>query len=404
LRVVIISDFGHVSGGAAHVAIASARALAEAGHSVVYACAVAPVSPELFHANIEIAAFDGQNIWSVGSKLAALRQAVWNAPAGDFLAALLSRQPAGSIIHVHQWSKAFSPAVLGAASRSLLPVLVTLHDFFAFCPVGSYFDYRAKAPCQLKPMGLRCVTRNCDRASYAHKAVRVARQWATDRAFTAARNLTFIHVSEGARRVAERFLPAHARHAVIENMIETPQAGSVRPESNRHLLFLGRFSFEKGVLVLAEAAKRAGLPVRFVGEGELEGEIRALNPEADIRPWVPADQVAHEIAQARAVIVPSYFETGPLVAPQAWAMGVPVVLTDGTGAAGWLSPEERALVAKAGDADDLARILRFLADDEAPRRMGALAKARYAGDPFTPARHLERTLQAYGRALAPSEP
>jgi glycosyltransferase involved in cell wall biosynthesis len=394
LRVVIISDFGHVSGGAAHVAIASARALAEAGHEIVYACAVAPIAAELSHPGIEVAAFNGQNIWSVGSKLAALRQAVWHAPAGEFIAALLARQPAGTLVHVHQWSKSFSPSVLGAVARSGLPVLVTLHDFFAFCPVGSYFDYRAKAPCQLKPMGFGCVTRNCDRASYAHKGVRIARQWVTDRAWASCRNLTFIHVSRGARQVAERFLPAHARHAVIENMIEAHQCPPVDPAANRHFLFLGRFSFEKGVLVLAEAAKEAGLPVRFVGEGELEEQIRAINPDADIRPWVPANRVADEIAQARAVIVPSYFETGPLVAPQAWAMGVPVVLTDRTGAAGWLSASEQTLVAKAGDVADLARVLTALGDDDFVSRMGAAGHGRYWADPFTGERHLRGTLTA----------
>jgi glycosyltransferase involved in cell wall biosynthesis len=400
LRIVIISDFGHVSGGAAHVAIASAAGLAEAGHEVVYACAVAPIAPELRHPNIEIAAFDGQNIWSVGSKLAALKQAVWNAPAGEFLTALLARQPDGTLIHVHQWSKAFSPSVLGAAAKSGLPVLVTLHDFFAFCPVGGYFDYRAKAPCQLTPMGVGCITRNCDRASYAHKGVRVARQWVTDRAWAACRNLSFVHVSEGARQVAERYLPAHARHAVIENMVEAPQTRAVDPARNRHLLFLGRFSFEKGVLVLAEAARQAGLPVRFVGEGELEGQIRRINPQADIRPWVPASEVAGEIAKARAVIVPSYFETGPLVAPQAWALGVPVVLTDGTGAAGWLSAPERSLVAGAGDAGSLARVLSGLSDDGYVASMGKAGHARYWADPYTQTRHLERTLKAYRESAA----
>jgi glycosyltransferase involved in cell wall biosynthesis len=399
VRILFISDFGHVSGGAAHVAISSARALAEAGHEVVYACAVAPVSPELTHPNIEVAAFDGRNIWSVESRLAALRQAVWNASAESFMRDLLARQPSHTIVHVHQWSKAFSPSVLSAAANSGRKLLVTLHDFFAFCPVGSHFDYRARKRCQLRPMGPACITRNCDRASYAHKGVRVARQWVTDRAFAACRDLTFIHVSEGARRVAEPFLPTHARHAVIENMVD-PGSPSFAPSRGsaargRHLLFLGRFAFEKGALVLAEAARMAGLPVRFVGEGELAPDIHALNPDADIRPWVPAEAVAGEIAQARAVVVPSYFETGPLVAPQAWTLGVPVVLTDGAGAAGWLSPEEAPLIAKAGDVADLARVLGRLSDDAFIDAMGAAAHARYTSDPFTPERHLALTLAAY---------
>ncbi len=395
MRVVIISDFGHVSGGAAHVAIASARGLAEAGHEVVYACAVAPIAEALRHPNIEVAEFAGQNVWSVGSKIAAARQAIWYGPAGEFLKGLLARQPTGTRVHIHQWSKAFSPSVIGAAAKSGLPVFVTLHDYFAFCPVGSYFDYRAQAPCRLTPMSAACITRNCDRASYAHKGVRVARQWLTDRSLAACERLTFIHVSDVARGVAERFLPAHARHVVIENMVETDEGAVAVPAKARHVLFLGRFSFEKGVLVLAEAAARAGVPVRFVGEGELEADIRRLNPQADIKGWIPAGQVADEIRAARAVIVPSYFETGPLVAPQAWALGVPVVLTRATGAAGWLSPEERDLIAEPGDVTSLAATLKSLSDDKHVASRGAQARARYFAAPFTLARHTARTLEAY---------
>ena len=167
MRVVIVSDFGRVNGGAAKVAIESARALAEAGVEVVFACAIGPVSERLIHHNIKIARFEGHEVWAVGSKWAAAKQGIWNAPAGAFLASLLASQPKGTVVHLHQWTKAFSPTAIAAAADSGFPVVITCHDYFSFCPVGGYFDFREGKPCQRAPMSLSCITRNCDRASYA---------------------------------------------------------------------------------------------------------------------------------------------------------------------------------------------------------------------------------------------
>ena len=74
MRVVIVSDFGSVNGCAAKVAIESARGLAEAGVEVVYACAIGPVSDRLDHPGIEVARFEGEEIWQVGNRIAAARQ------------------------------------------------------------------------------------------------------------------------------------------------------------------------------------------------------------------------------------------------------------------------------------------------------------------------------------------
>lgn len=116
MRVVIISDFGAVNGGAAKVAIESARGLAEAGVEVVYACAIGPVSERLDHPGITVARYPGEEVWQVGSRIAAARQGIWNAGAHEFLSALLARQPRGrTLVHLHQWTKAFSPAAIAAA-------------------------------------------------------------------------------------------------------------------------------------------------------------------------------------------------------------------------------------------------------------------------------------------------
>lgn len=401
MRAVIVSDFGSVNGGAAKVAIESARGLAEAGVEIVFACAIGPVSERLEHPLIQVERYPGEEIWQVGSKLAAARQGIWNAPAHAFLSELLARQPRGeTLVHLHQWTKAFSPAAIAAAGESGLPVAVTMHDYFSFCPVGGYFDFKANAPCRQKPMSVGCIASHCDRASYVHKLVRVARQWRSDEALRKLQAPLFVHVSDFARRFAEPFLPKQARHVVVENMMEVGRREPADVAQNRHALFLGRFTQEKAGDLLARAARAAGMPVRFVGEGPLAREIARINPQAEIRGWVPAERVFDEIAQARCLVLPSlWYEPGPLVIAEARSLGVPVVLARTTGPASWVADGEDGILVDGGDVEGLSAALARLRDDETARAMGAAAYRRYWADPLTTQRHVERSIAAYHAAL-----
>ncbi len=400
MRVVIVSDFGSVNGGAAKVAIESARGLADAGANVVFACAIAPVSERLTHPRIAVELFGADEVWKVSGKLAAARQGIWNEAAHGWLAGLFGNQPAHTVIHLHQWTKAFSPAAIAAAGASGLPVVITMHDYFAFCPAGGYFDFQAGRPCDKAPMGTACIGTNCDRASYAHKLVRVARQWRSDRALAAIRNLTVLHVSDFARSFSEPFLPKRVRHVTVENMMEAARRAPVDVGANRHALFLGRFTQEKAADVLAAAALSADMPVRFVGEGPLADEVRRINPHADMRGWVSADKVFEEIAEARVLVLPSiWFEPGPLVIAEARSIGVPVILARTTGPASWISDGEDGLLVDGGASSQLAAALSVLKDDAVARRMGEAAYRRYWADPLTTDRHVRRTLGAYAEAL-----
>jgi glycosyltransferase involved in cell wall biosynthesis len=400
MRSVIISDFGSVNGGAAKVAIESARGLADAGVEIVFACALGPVSERLDHPLIQVEMFPGREVWKIGSRVVAARQGIWNQPAHDFLTRLLARQSSGTLVHLHQWTKAFSPAAIAAAGASGLPVAITMHDYFSFCPVGGYFDFKAGAPCKLQPMSVGCVTANCDRASYVHKLVRVARQWRSDEALRSLRSPMFLHVSDFARRFAEPFLPDGARHVVVENMMEAPRRAPADVSGNRHALFLGRFTQEKAGDLLALATRDAGMPVRFVGEGPLAETIARLNPDAQVRGWVPAEHVFDEIAQARCLVLPSlWYEPGPLVIAEARSLGVPVILSRTTGPASWIVDGEDGLLVDGGDVAGLTRALQRLRDDGTARTMGEAAYRRYWADPLTTQRHVERTVAAYHSLL-----
>lgn len=403
MRSVIVSDFGSVNGGAAKLAIESARGLAEAGVDVVFVCAIGPVSERLTHPKVAVEILGGQDVWAVGARWSAARQGIWNAAAGQFLADILARQPPGTMVHLHQWTKAFSPAAIAAAGESGLPVALTLHDYFAFCPTGGYFDFQRGKVCTRRPMSLSCIGAHCDRASYVHKLVRVARQWRSDEALRRLRDPLFIHVSALAREVAEPFLPKGARHAVIENMMEVRQAPPSDVAQNEPAVFIGRLTEEKGVLPLAQAARAAGMSLRFVGEGEpkIRDEIARLNPQAVVTGWVDHDAVLSELRGARCLVAPSlWYETGPLTVIEAMAQGVAPILPRTIGAAARVSDGISGLVLPEVTVEALSQALRRLADDRLAASLGRGAHDSYWSDPPTLRRHVGQLLQAYRGSLA----
>ncbi len=400
MHVVIVSDFAAVNGGAAKVAIDSARGLAEAGVDVTFACAVGDVSPMLDHPNITVERFAMDDVWQMAGKLAAARQGIWNAPAQTFLKQLFARvSRRDSVIHLHQWTKAFSPSALAAAGESGLPVFVTMHDYFSFCPAGGYYDFQKSQPCTKAPMGTACISANCDRASYAHKLVRVARQWGSNRALNDIADLTFVHVSAFARQFAEPYLPEQARHVTVENMIEARQRPAVDVARNGHVLYLGRLTQEKGVVLLAEAARKVGMPVRFVGDGPMADEIRAANPDAELTGWLSAEEVAGQIDAARALVAPSlWYETGPLTVPEAMARGVPCIASTTMGASDWIVDGASGFLVKAASRDALAAALRSVSDATTVSWLGASAYDSYWAVPLTTERHVRRLMAIYGAA------
>src|SRR5262249_36235399 len=147
---------------------------------------------------------------------------IWNARAADGLfRALAGCDPARTIVHFHQWTKAFSPSVIKMALAAGFPAAITLHDYFLACPTGCYYDFQAQAPCTLRPMSVNCVIRDCDSRSRAHKAIRVFRHVALWRAIGhTAREPAVIHVSRAAEAVAKPLLPAGMRHYVVPNPVD----------------------------------------------------------------------------------------------------------------------------------------------------------------------------------------
>lgn len=402
MTVVVLNDFCHVQGGASKVAIDEAIGLAKSGARVIFVGAVGPICDELREAPLTVECLDQAQLLDAGKKPSVVLQGLWNAKAANRVRRILSGlSPERTVVHLHGYTKALTTSPVRTAKSLGFKVVCTLHDFFAACPNGAFFDYGRATPCPRKALSLGCVAARCDKRHYAHKLFRVVRgylQRAMGQFPTAVEN--YISLSERSASILAPYLPKRARMFKLPNVIGVAERPPVAVEKNDRILYVGRLDEEKGVRLLARAAATLGLPVTFVGDGPLRAEIEGL-PGVTITGWLRPDEVQAQLDSARCLVFPSlWYETYGLTVAEAAARGVPAIVSDVSAAAERIEDNVTGWRFKSGDEADLIRCLRLTADDAAIGMAGAEAYHRYWSDAQTLDSHATGLLKIYRATLA----
>jgi rhamnosyl/mannosyltransferase len=198
-----------------------------------------------------------------------------------------------------------------------------------------------------------------------------------------------------------------------ERFAPTPEtlarAAKLREAHDRPVvLFIGRLIYYKGVEVLIRAMRDLDADLVLIGQGPLEGDLRALCEAFGIGERVtflaPVDdaELAAWYRAAAVFCLPSVArsEAYGLVQLEAHASGTPVVSTDLPTGVPWVNADgETGLIVPVGDASALADALRRLLEDEGLRtRMGERARER-ALTSFTISAMVSGTLAVYDEVL-----
>lgn len=202
-----------------------------------------------------------------------------------------------------------------------------------------------------------------------------------------------------------------APQAVDNAFWSTPAS---RPRAAEYtVLFIGRLDREKGVPVLLDAWRLAGLDEHavlvLVGPGPERARAAATTTTHVAGPQ-PPEEVRNFYGAADVVVLPSvptrtFREPWGLVANEAMNQGLPVIATDAVGAAagGLVRHERNGLVVAAGDPGALARAIVRLRDE--PELRSALgAAAREDVRTYTPTAWAEGIGAALTAACAAVEP
>ena len=398
LTIVICFDHASITGGQAKVAFDSAVGLKREGHRPIVFAAVGPISPQLTAAGIETVCLGQDDLIGNPSRFDAAIQGLWNVKAAQALERLLKTLPRDStLVHVHGWAKGLSPSIAGPIARSGLPALYTIHEYFQFCPNGGFYNYRKHEVCGLTPLSPACWATNCDSRNYARKMWRHVRLLAAQRIAHLPETFSdYIAISGVQESIVAPYVPGRARLHRISNPVDIPALGPKSDPASGDVIYVGRLSPEKGILVFAEAARRIGMVPTFVGDGPMAAELAARYPEARLFGWQDTTGVQAALRAARALVFPSlWYEGQPLTVLEAKGLGTPVVVSDVCAGREEVEDGITGLWFKSDDADDLARALTLCGDDT---RIAALSQAAYAAywaDPPTLETHVARLTAVY---------
>jgi glycosyltransferase involved in cell wall biosynthesis len=308
------------------------------------------------------------------------------------------------VVHLHNTYHHLSPSILGPVARRHIPAVMTLHDYKLACPTYRFLDKGELCQACLGGHFTQAVRRRCKDGSLASSAA-MAAELAIHTAVRAYRHVqVFVCPSRfmAGRMAAAGVFPERLRWIphFVSPVTERPA------EDGNAVVFAGRLSAEKGVDTLIEAVGRVAAPIRLdvAGDGpdrsRLE-EVAGRLGGGRVRFLGRLDGKAMDalIGEAVAVVLPSrWYENQPMIVLEAFARGVPVVVSNLGGTPELVRHGTDGFLVPPDDPATLASALQDLLEDPArARAMGKAARERALAD-FSPDAHLARLEGAYAEA------
>lgn len=262
------------------------------------------------------------------------------------------------IIHHHNIT-GLGPFILNADAQKRI---YTAHDYYLVCQTRFLFKKNKKNNyvCA-KP-------KNCGICSIMSKTP--PQIW---RVFSNVDDLvskidTIITPSEYLMKKLNEFGVENTKMMLIPNFVPSPPKKIEDPKFTNYFLFVGRLWQNKGILELINVFNKYSdeIDAKLViaGTGELEKQIKdfittnSLQDKVILIGWVDEKMLMSLYKNALAVVIPSIgTENNPMVALEAISVGTPAIGSDQGGTPEILEKIDKKLIFKAGDLEDMKRVL-----------------------------------------------
>lgn len=382
MNIVILNDYGYIQGGSDQLAYRQAIGLSKLGHNVIWFCAQADRGGDSKHGNLpgiaNMVTTKQVDINHPGHRIRAAIQGLWNFKAAKLFQKTLDTLDAdNTVILVHGYSKALSASCFPVAHKKNMALVLIVHDYFSWCPNGSWHNYQSHQACHLRPMSPACVGTHCDRRSYPQKIWRLVRQLAFRIAGVPQRFSLAIFNTHFSQQLAKKLGPQARDSTVITPYAPTPASLSVRT-TRTGFAYIGRLEEEKGALLFAQACAAAGVTGTFIGDGPLRDSIQKIHPDARITGWVNSKEIPDLLANALALVVPTTLrETYGLTVDEGAALGVASIVASNTAPASLIEDQVTGLIFEQGSVESLTRQLKYLqSNPNQAKYFGEEARAR----------------------------
>jgi len=403
MKVVIVTDYAFVNGGAAKVALDTAVGLAGVVEKVhVFAAVGEPGSNLRDIENLVVTSLGQRKVTDLTPRESVLG-GLWNKEATARMLELLEEfDPKDTVIHIHSWRDALTLSFLTAIIRRGFKYVISGHDYGLACPLAGFFNQRQQNVCHHRGLSVGCLGSSCTGGSYFKKNWFVLRHAIQVYGAGVPKNLRhFISLGDLNEEVLAPYLSSDTKVHRLANPISIDRMERTKAEENEGFVFVGRFSPEKAPQIASEAARLAGVPISFVGMGPMEDEVRRVNPDAEILGWKTAEQTQGYLRTRRALVFPSvWYEGQPLVIDEAAALGLPVLCSDVSAGARVVRSRNAGETYSTRSIDELASVMKKFSDDELVHHYSDTSYNAYWSNPQTLERHLGELIAIYSEVLA----
>lgn len=167
-------------------------------------------------------------------------------------------------------------------------------------------------------------------------------------------------------------------------------------------LYFGRLSNEKGVSTLLDAHRKLDTkwPLKIVGTGPLEEELRRANPNAEFLGYKTGGELNKIIADAAFVVVPSeWYENCSMVVLESMAFGKPVIASNIGGLPEQVENGSTGILFEMGNIAALAQSMATLSEDKEMRiAMGKAARKKLERE-YSLQSHCDTLMKIYNELL-----
>jgi glycosyltransferase involved in cell wall biosynthesis len=306
------------------------------------------------------------------------------------------------IAHMHNIYHHLSPSILPVLKKAGIPSVMTAHDLKIVCPNNKMLTQRGV--CERCKVGkyYQVVLNHCVQNSLAASSIIMIESYLHRWLDSYRRNIDRIVVPS--RFFIDKFVEWGWSRSLFTYVPNFVDAGSFRPEfePGKYFVYFGRLSFEKGVATLIRAAAAAGVPLRLVGTGPAENELRTLardlgGPVEFVGYRTGAD--LHDIVRSsRAAVLPSeWYENAPISILESFALGKPAVGARIGGIPEMVRRDESGWQFRSGDVEELAGVLAEVAATADPvvAELGRNARRLIEAE-FNRDRYVRAMLEVYG--------
>lgn len=276
------------------------------------------------------------------------------------------------VVHLNNFNYQLTPSILMEIRKYdrengvKTKIVYTAHDFQLLCPNHMMMIPSTLEVCE-KCVGGKykgCVKNACIHNSKA-KSIMGAAEASLYRKLKTYKEIDKIICCSHFMESKIRLHPdLRGKTLALHNFCETAPASF--NSNGKYVLYFGRFSKEKGIMTLIEAAKSLPeIPFIFAGAGELEGEINKVKNIRNVG-FQSGSALNSYIADAAFSVYPSiWYENCPFAVIESILLGTPVIASDIGGIPELIDNGSTGILTEPHNAEMLAQVIKDTFYDKA---------------------------------------